>query len=730
VLCYHAVEPAESDFTRGLESSITPDAFAEHLRFLAQHYRVVPMAAVERGGAPAGAVAITFDDGYRSVLDHAIPRLAERSWPSTHYLVTGAIGNRRLVWVNELTWFMWNHRDITFAALERAFGIRPGTGVAEAIAVIRQQYDSTALETVLETLHVATGVDREMLAREAQLYIDWRDVATMQRAGLTFGNHTATHPSLPRLSEAAQREEIERARRELEQRVGPVSSLAVPFGDVDERTRRAARDARHVAVAEVGGVNDGRDSSRIGRVIVRGRTAAELFAEMEVVTPVRAWLKSAVRGWRHALREERPDGVSRTAGREPRTGVCILYVWFSDYPWDVRAEKFCTSLTAAGHEVHLVARNRRRDALREERAEATVHRLAPWRWLEPSIDGVLQFPLFFNPRWTRLLRRVAREVKPDVIIARDLPLCPAAIRLGKRLGVPVVLDMAENYPAFMRTMREAGHHGVADGLLRHPRALAVVERWCLPRVDRVLAVVDESAARVARLGVPRDRVRIVSNTPARDRAERATAREHRNGRTRLDVVYLGLLETPRGIDDMIDAAALLRETATPIRVTLVGDGRDARELQARARAAGLAEADVVFAGQLPLATALDVVAQADVGVVPLRRCEAYDTTVPNKLFDYMALGLAVVTSDTLPSARIVRETGAGEVYRAGEAKDLAAALRRLADPAARRRAGEAGRQAVLEQYNWQRDAETLCATIDEVVRRPGRTDAPSAGSRP
>jgi glycosyltransferase involved in cell wall biosynthesis len=496
----------------------------------------------------------------------------------------------------------------------------------------------------------------------------------------------------------------------LAQRVGAVTSLAVPFGDADDTTRRVALDSGHTSIAEIGGVNDARDPTRIARVLVTAGNAAELFAEMEVVTPVRAWLRRVAGTTRAGGRGQ---GVATARTEAP--GLRVLYVWFSEYPWDVRAEKICAALTAAGHEVHLVARNRHGEPLRAVLPEATVHRLAPWPWISRRADAALQFPVFFNPRWTRLLARVARDAKPDVIITRDLPLCPSAIRLGRRLGVPVVLDMAENYPAFMRAMRAAGHHSVTDGFLRSPRVLAAVERYCLRRVDRVLTVVDESAARVERLGVSRGRVRVVSNTPARGYAERAVDVVRSNHRDRLEVVYLGLLEVPRGIDEVIDAAALLRRSATPIRVTLVGGGRDTPGFQARARAAGLTEDDVVFAGHLPLHAALDAVAEADVGVVPLRRCEAYDTTVPNKLFDYMALGLPVVTSDTLPSARIVRETGAGEVYRAGEAKDLAAALRRLSDPAARRSAGEAGRRAVVDRYNWEQDAAILRATVEELA---------------
>ena len=49
----------------------------------------------------------------------------------------------------------------------------------------------------------------------------------------------------------------------------------------------------------------------------------------------------------------------------------------------------------------------------------------------------------------------------------------------------------------------------------------------------------------------------------------------------------------------------------------------------------------------------------DVGLVPHHADEAWNTTIPNKLFDYMAAGLPVISSDARPCARILRSTGAG-----------------------------------------------------------------------
>jgi glycosyltransferase involved in cell wall biosynthesis len=395
----------------------------------------------------------------------------------------------------------------------------------------------------------------------------------------------------------------------------------------------------------------------------------------------------------------------RRVRRAPR----VLYVWDDEYPWDVRTEKVCAALLEHGCDVHLVARNPRWAPECERLPEGFVHRMPPWRALGRTLDAALAFPAFFNPRWVALLSRTIRDVRPDVVIVRDLPLCPTALHVARKFGLPIVLDMAENYPALIRSTWDAGRHSLIDYAVRNPAAVAAVERYCVRRVDRVLVVIEESGERLVRdLGVPAEHIDVVSNTPARARAEHPT-RPLRGDRP-LEVAYLGLFEIPRGIGELVSAAAKLRGRI-PVRLTLVGDGRDGELFRAQAADLGLTGDQIVFTGYLPHGDALAVVARADVGVVPHHAVEAWNTTIPNKLFDYMAAGLAVITSDAAPAARIVRATGAGEVFRAGDAGDLAHAIERLADPQHCADAAHAGREAILRQYHWERDAERLLRAV-------------------
>src|SRR4051812_48354022 len=95
VLCYHALSP-----TWPADLAVRPDAFAEQLRFLADRgYAGVTFTDALDGPHDRRRVAVTFDDAYRSVAEHARPVLDALGWPGTVFAVTQfARSGKRLAW--------------------------------------------------------------------------------------------------------------------------------------------------------------------------------------------------------------------------------------------------------------------------------------------------------------------------------------------------------------------------------------------------------------------------------------------------------------------------------------------------------------------------------------------------------------------------------------------------------------------------------------------------------
>jgi glycosyltransferase involved in cell wall biosynthesis len=403
----------------------------------------------------------------------------------------------------------------------------------------------------------------------------------------------------------------------------------------------------------------------------------------------------------------------------------ICKIWDADYPWDIRVEKVADSLAAAGHSVHLVCRNQRRRVRREQCGTFTVHRLPSLPVEFGPLHTVANFPHPFNPVWLSAIAGVIRTSGADLILVRDILLAVPAILVAHRYRIPVVLDMAENYPAMLQDRLRYTPTGPLGRLIRQPAFARFIERVAIRRVDHIIVVVEESRDRLVQAGVASQRLSIVCNTP---RLEQWTPSAHSDisppVSERMTAVYLGNLDGSRGIDVAIRAIRHLKDGGHLIDLYVIGNGPNIHGLRKLVVDLGLDE-HVTITGYLSFRDVQSLIARAHVGLIPHYGTEAWSTTIPNKLFDYMLLSLPVIVSEVRPMARIVRATGCGEVFRDRDPDDLARCITVLTDAEQRRRAGENGRRAVLERYRWDHDGAILVDTVERVARASVETARPS-----
>jgi peptidoglycan/xylan/chitin deacetylase (PgdA/CDA1 family) len=291
VLVYHACEPSEDDFIGGLSINTRPGRLAAQLDFLLRHYTIIPVEELGRGPLPERALAVTFDDGFRSVYRNAMPLLAARRIPATYYLVTDRLSDRSPIWINEMNWFLRRHRGAAKALIARRLGIPPHRPMSAFIQAIIGRYEHGLIDAVLADLRSAFGPP-ELPER---LHVDGPEIEEMARNGFRFGNHTATHAGLPRLDERACREEIGAAREALARLPGAIDSLAYPFGRAAGATARIALELGYGTLMGIEGDNEPLNLAHIARVNVGSDSPAVLFARMEVVARLGARIRRLLR---------------------------------------------------------------------------------------------------------------------------------------------------------------------------------------------------------------------------------------------------------------------------------------------------------------------------------------------------------------------------------------------------------------------------------------------------
>ncbi|MDZ7270123.1 MAG: glycosyltransferase family 4 protein [candidate division KSB1 bacterium] len=395
--------------------------------------------------------------------------------------------------------------------------------------------------------------------------------------------------------------------------------------------------------------------------------------------------------------------------------VCILFQ--SDFPPEVRLERTATTLLEAGHQVTIVCDNRKDRPHEEEYQGAHIRRI---RNIPPTSGGVghlIRLPIFWNPVWIAQFVPLVLAKRFDVLHAINLTMVPLALAVGRMVRIPVVYDMYENYPAALRSWNL---QGTFNRIFRNPRAADVLDRVCVRMADFILVVTEEAEERVRQLGVHHDRIAVVHNTPNLKAMREyplepeIVARYRRN----YTILYTGWLSAERGLETVVDAMPRIRARIPQARLVIAGGGPHEQALR-RFVHARAAQDYVEFTGWIDHSLFPSYITAARVCIVPHPADPSINTTSPNKLFEYMALGKPVVVSDARPLARVVRTHRCGEVFASGNPESFADAVLRLRGRESA--AGSEGKRAVLETYNWEVTSQVLLSAYRRLERlRPPR----------
>ena len=387
----------------------------------------------------------------------------------------------------------------------------------------------------------------------------------------------------------------------------------------------------------------------------------------------------------------------------------ILYIWDADYPWDVRVEKICKALMKNGHDVHIAARNLKRLPVYERAEGLHIHRLRTWR--NEKLNYTLSFPGFFSPIWKRFLDNVIRENSVELIIVRDLPMALAGIWAGRRNGIPVVFDMAEDYISMIRSAWRHGRFKALNLFVRNPYLAKSIEGYSIRKAGHILVVIDEAREVVLRAGGSLEKLTIVRNTPSINKSRKCEIKMNEqleHIRDRFSAVYSGGVQLSRGIQTDFDSIEDLIKEIEDFLFVIVGDGKAREELEKLMKKKGL-ERHVLWAGWVDHERMFDYIRMADVGLIPHFVSDHTNRTIPNKIFDYMACGLPVVSSDAIPMKRILDQERCGITFKSGDAKDLAKAILEVKRSAVDY--GGNGIRAVRTRFNWKEDEKELMKVI-------------------
>jgi peptidoglycan/xylan/chitin deacetylase (PgdA/CDA1 family) len=271
--------------------AVPADRFEEQVTWLRRSRTVLPLAELarrhRRGDLPAGAVAITFDDGYACNATTAAPILTGLGVPATVFVTTGPVAAGREFWWDELQQVVATTEAtrLEVATDERRIvvelGPTPATPREAAYLELWRAVRALAPDAqaaALDDLRDQAGIPAGPRASHRPMTVD--ELQGLARSELVdIGCHTMTHPALTERSPADQRAEVEGGLRRCEALIGRTpSSFAYPFGDHDAATVDVVRDAGFevACTTQRAAVTAGHDVLALPRVQVGRWSATEL----------------------------------------------------------------------------------------------------------------------------------------------------------------------------------------------------------------------------------------------------------------------------------------------------------------------------------------------------------------------------------------------------------------------------------------------------------------------
>ena len=384
----------------------------------------------------------------------------------------------------------------------------------------------------------------------------------------------------------------------------------------------------------------------------------------------------------------------------------------NNYPHDeeVRPRKTALALHRLDHKTIMIAWNSEKNRAEEDIGYARVYRFG--YFLRSKFYKLLSHPFPLNFLWVLWIMDVARKESLDFLVSSNIRIAIPTILASKILKIPMVLDLQENNP---EAVRARGMTSVAHYIVRNPKLVFMLEQLCVRMSSHVWVVVEERVKGLLVWGVKERKISVVSNCP--DLESMNTMQETDSPRDGADfaLIYVGRVEKLRGLDLILRSMPYILKESNEVKLLIVGDGFDRTRMEDLVSELGIKD-HVVFTGWIDFHKVPAWIKKADVGIIFNHVNEFTNTTIPNKLFDYMALGLPVLATDMKPVRRIVEQEKCGVIVPLNSSYEAVAdtILELKNSPEKRIEMGKNGRNAVLRRYNWDVEFREVLSTFDRL----------------
>lgn len=304
-------------------------------------------------------------------------------------------------------------------------------------------------------------------------------------------------------------------------------------------------------------------------------------------------------------------------------------------------------------------------------------------------------------RTTKNVLTKALELDSDIYHFHDPELIPIGLKL-KKLGKKVIFDIHENVA--LQIMDKE----YIPGILRHGISYLYrkYEKNVLKRFDYLILAEDSYKEYYESLN---KNIEVILNMPDIESLESFVSNE----RNKNELFYIGGISNNRGFDVTIDALEILKAEIPDIYFHCIGPyseellkSIDKKEL----------DKNMKLYGRIPLHEGLIYSKNAKIGLSILKPIGNYTRSYSTKVFEYMAIGLPVITSNFKLYKNVVEKYNCGLCINPFDPTEIANAIKYiLNNPIQAEKMGQNGKRIVLEKYNWTKEEQKLLNVYREIL---------------
>ncbi len=383
----------------------------------------------------------------------------------------------------------------------------------------------------------------------------------------------------------------------------------------------------------------------------------------------------------------------------------ILYIFKGKYPWDIRVDKFTKSFLNSGYRVIILSRWIP-DLTETEEFDNLIIKRIGFR-----LPSYFSLPISNNPVWRQSIKNAITDFNPSIIIARDIMLTEAAADIGHLWNLPVLMDMAEHYPAAMRAWKKYNKSFILKFLVHNLKIPDLFERNSVRKMDGIITVCQEQNERLIEFyDYPEHKIQTVHNTPELNFNENI-----RTGSSIPPVIFghHGNMSAEKSVINLVKGFVLASNHNKSIKLLLAGAGEDFEEVKHIISVSNLNDR-VILTGEYQYNDIKSILSSIDIGVIPYQVNDFNNYTIHNKVFDFFAAGKPIIYSPCKPLIRLNNETNTGFILENTEPETISNMLLKIAESNPEKYSLNS-LNSFNNKYNWNIDSSNLLNFINNYL---------------